>query len=380
MEERRSAIQFKEGQEFFFDGAYRTIFFNIIIAIFLAIYLTFNQCPAKFLIIWLGMVSVVNCIRLIHCKLVLGKYLSNISVNLHFFAFLTMLAGLVWASIYFVAIRYTEQPPQYVIILVFGGMVVGAVASLAVYLPAFMAYALAIFIPVIVYNYYIFDLNHVIMGTMFLMFLIMIAISAKEHKKVLDKVFFLTEQNKILSDKFEMLSITDALTSLYNRRYFNNIIEQEYNRAKRNGQSLALVSIDIDNFKLINDNFGHPFGDKFLLYTADYLKTYLKRANDIIFRLGGDEFAALLINLTEENVRNICEEIKANFMKSPEFEYDPKDSKHQQILKQVSFSVGVAYATYDSTAKIEQIIDKADELLYQVKKEGKNNIKYSNDI
>lgn len=376
------AKQFKEGQEFLFEGAYRSIIFNVVITILLALYLVYHECPLKPLVVWLTAISIVSCIRIFHCKFVIKHdCLSNFAnFHLYLFTFLTLLTGVLWTSIYFIALPYIDEPQQYVIILAFGGMSAGAAASLAVYFPAFMAYVLAIFMPVIIYNYAVFDMVHIILASMFLMFLIVITISAKAHQMLLYKIFSLTEQNIILSERFEMLAITDSLTGLYNRRYFTDISESEYNRAKQNYQSFVLVSIDIDNFKLINDNFGHPFGDKFLIYTAAYLKSFMRRANDLIFRLGGDEFAMLLVNVTEEKTRDICNEIKNKYLSNPKFEYEPQDQEHQIILKQVSLSMGVVYVEYGSTAKIDQIIEKADELLYHAKKEGKNNINYVNGI
>ena len=144
---------------------------------------------------------------------------------------------------------------------------------------------MSLFIPIIFYNYYYWEFNHVILASIFVFFLIGVSIIAKSNQVVLKKLFFLTDQNKALIDKLEALSITDSLTGLYNRRHFMEVLQEEHNRSKRNKQSFVLVSIDIDNFKVINDNLGHPIGDKFLLYVADYLKNYLLsvlRANLLI--------------------------------------------------------------------------------------------------
>lgn len=325
------------------------------------------------------MIALMSCIRLIHCKLVVSKNLMQNSANLQLiiFFFLTLLMGLVWTSIYFISTPYVAQQQLYGIILVFGGMTAGATTTLAIYFPSFIAYIFSIFLPVIIYNFCFLEFDPSILSIMIMFFLLAIILTARSLQDLLKRTFLLTEQNKSLTDKFEMLSITDALTGLYNRRHFTKVMQEEYNRAKRNQQSFALVSIDVDNFKLINDSLGHPFGDKFLTYIADYLKNYLRRSNDIIFRLGGDEFSALLLNSTEEKAKQICDEIKSRFLKNPKFDQGSQDGTQQQILKQISLSIGVVYVPHDSTANIEQIIEKVDQSLYKSKNDGKNQINYT---
>ncbi len=379
MKDDKAPIKYNEGRQLLFDNSYRGIPFNAIMAIFLAIYLSYKQIPKTPILIWVTMMIIISFFRIIHCKMILSKKLFYKTFNFHLkiFIFLTFLTGLNWTSIYFISIHYTMETQLDIVTLFFGGMSAGATTSLAVYFPAFLTYTLSIFIPVIMYQYYYWDINHFILATSLLTFLVGLSIITKSNQKLFKKTFFLTEQNKILSDKFEVLSITDELTGLYNRRHFIKIINEEYNRAKRNQQSFALISIDIDNFKLLNDNFGHSFGDKFIIYTANYLKNYLRRSNDIIFRLGGDEYIVLILNISEEKTKEICNIIKNKFLKTPNFDYKPQDSDHQKILAKISMSIGIVYVSHKTTTDINQIIEIADQLLYQAKNEGKNRIKYT---
>lgn len=88
-------------------------------------------------------------------------------------------------------------------------------------------------------------------------------------------------------NELEHLAITDGLTSLYNRRYFNQILPQEINRAKRNKKCIAFIMLDIDFFKQYNDAYGHLKGDETLIKVAHTIKHYFNRASDFCFRLGG---------------------------------------------------------------------------------------------
>lgn len=378
MKGQKPAIQYKDGQQLLYGGSYRAVSFNIILASLLGFYLYYNAVPVSLLIVWLSVIFIIIMLRIVHCKLVIKKewYISAVSLNLKIFNVLTLLTGLTWTSIFFLTLPYTDTMMQFVIFVVFAGMCAGATASLGVYIPAFLMYICAMLLPVIFYNFYLGGVNNSIFSIILLFYVLAVTIIAQSFQRLLTGIFYLTEQNAILIDKLEELSITDSLTALYNKRHFSKLIKDEYHRAKRNKQSFAFISIDVDNFKLVNDNFGHPFGDKFLTYIAYYLKNYLRRENDIIFRLGGDEFAALLIDTTEEDTKKLCEQLKEGFLKVPGFDYEPHNEEHQKILDQVSLSIGVVFVPYETNISINQITDRADQLLYDAKHHGKRQVKY----
>jgi diguanylate cyclase (GGDEF)-like protein len=379
MKDNTSAIQYKEGQQYLFESTYRTLPYGLITASVLALYLYLCNAPHEVILLWLAVLIIIVCIRMLHCKVVISKELfnSSLSLQLAIFVLLTLIAGLVVNSIYFLASPYMSEPPQYIIILSFAVMIAGSITPLGVYYPAFFVYVLSIFMPAIIYNYSIGDANHIILASILLLYVSGLTTVTKAHRNILKEIFFLTKQNEDLSNKFKQLSITDPLTNLYNRRHFTTIIKKEYKRAKRKQQAIILILIDVDNFKLVNDNFGHPFGDDFLIYAADYLRNYLAPVAGVIFRLGGDEFAALVANITEAEIKKLCEEIKANFIKNPKFDGHTHSSNHANILDQISLSIGVVYIPHNAATKMEQIFEKADQLLYQAKSHGKNEIKYT---
>lgn len=229
------------------------------------------------------------------------------------------------------------------------------------------------FLPVIIYNYYLLIADRVILATMFLLFIIMLMIVAKLNKDLVNKSFILAEQQKLLIDKLEVISITDSLTGLYNRRHFVTILQKEFDRAKRNKYPLNLVSIDIDNFKLVNDNLGHPYGDKFLIYTAELLKKTFRRSNDTVFRLGGDEFASIIANQSMQDVEFLCKMIREEFKKIGQA-CDPIVSNNHAIFEKVTLSIGIAHISFNYLSDIESVSLAADQALYQAKKQGKNKI------
>ena len=112
--------------------------------------------------------------------------------------------------------------------------------------------------------------------------------------------------------KLQINAATDPLTGLYNRRLFEEHFEKELNRALRYNQHLALVILDLHQFKEVNDRFGHPQGDLFLRTAAGTLRKSL-RTSDYAFRIGGDEFALLLVHSDSEQANTLARRIRANF-------------------------------------------------------------------
>src|SRR3989344_8543765 len=146
-------------------------------------------------------------------------------------------------------------------------------------------------------------------------------------------------------------SLTDALTNLYNKRYFYRILYIEIKRAKRFMHPLSLLVIDLANFKKYNDKFGHHAGDKLLRNIAN------------VARFGGEEFTILLPEASHSEAVRVAERIRKNIQHSKSGEID------------VTASIGLA--TYDGKSEITEkvLFKEADELLYQAKKAGKNVVK-----
>ena len=166
-------------------------------------------------------------------------------------------------------------------------------------------------------------------------------------------------QRKIM----EQMSITDALTSLYNRRYFDQVFPQKLK--EQNTSKLVLAIIDIDFFKQYNDIYGHQAGDKTLKKVAKILNNSLFREGDMVFRLGGEEFGMLFNVKNKEDVINIANNTLNNILNA---KIEHKGSKVNQY---VTISLGMYII--EKTETSEHIIyQKADELLYEAKKTGRN--------
>ncbi len=180
-----------------------------------------------------------------------------------------------------------------------------------------------------------------------------------ERKQMEDS---LREVNK----KLENLSIRDCLTNLYNRRYAYEVLESEYNRAKRYNKALSCLMIDIDYFKRINDLYGHLFGDKVLSYFSSFLSGMI-RSTDVISRYGGEEF---LIILTEVNMKGAVD--FAERLRDAISRHKVED-KEKNIHIALTVSIGVSSYTGHVSDK-EELVSHADMALYEAKRMGRNKV------
>jgi diguanylate cyclase (GGDEF)-like protein len=163
-------------------------------------------------------------------------------------------------------------------------------------------------------------------------------------------------------------AITDPLTGLYNRRYLWEFLRREWIKAKRKESSLAVIMIDLDHFKRINDAHGHQAGDFVLTAVAGLLRTHI-RSSDIVCRYGGEEFALVLPEASLENVRLRAEHIRAAIKRL--------DFRHEGVpLGRITASLGVALFPHHADSP-DSLIRAADEALYEAKGAGRDRTVFS---
>lgn len=188
-----------------------------------------------------------------------------------------------------------------------------------------------------------------------------------ERKRVADQLHDVNEQLRLQLVEIEKLqailheqAIQDPLTGLYNRRYMEESLKQEFARASREAKPFSVVMLDMDNLKILNDKYGHAAGDAALKALSRLLKEQT-RIEDIACRFGGDEFLVILHNADEAaasaRIQQWTEQVKKI------------EISHEGVSMQVSFSAGIA--TYPACDSIEELVHVADKALYDIKAKRK---------
>lgn len=161
------------------------------------------------------------------------------------------------------------------------------------------------------------------------------------------------------------LVITDELTGCYNRRYINERLPVEINEHKEKGKKLAVVIMDIDNFKTINDMYGHQVGDQVLKETGSLIRRNIRKDCDWVSRYGGEEFLIVFKNMDNENLVHNTERIRKSIEKHV--------FKNNDSYFSLTASFGIIEMS-DEFNEMDKIISEADKKLYKAKKLGKNMI------
>ena len=172
------------------------------------------------------------------------------------------------------------------------------------------------------------------------------------------------ERVEILQEQLQELAVRDPLTELYNRRYLQEALELEFAHPERSSRPLAILMMDSDFLKDINDKFGHKAGDDFLVHIAIVIRESI-RAGDIACRYGGDEFVVVLSDVTQntafERAEKLRKKIASHYI------------VHRNEKVSISVSIGIAmFPTHGSTWEL--LLQKADQALYEAKGLGKNRV------
>lgn len=175
-----------------------------------------------------------------------------------------------------------------------------------------------------------------------------------------------TEALAAANQKLQQLSVTDELTQIHNRRHFNQVFQTEYQRAFREQQPIALLLLDIDHFKQINDQCGHPFGDRCLIETARLLNTLLQRPCDCLARYGGEEFVMLLPNTSFEGAQHFAQNLLAKIRR-----LSVQDGQQQ---RQIRVSIGLVSLIPIERNQHDALLKQADKRLYQAKQQGRDRL------
>lgn len=184
------------------------------------------------------------------------------------------------------------------------------------------------------------------------------------NKELLSAVENLDSRNR----EIQVLVITDKLTGLYNRNYLTTVIDDEIVRSQRSNDPLTAMMIDLDDFKLVNDTYGHAYGDKLLSNLGIMLRRTLRKC-DRAFRYGGEEFVALLPGTDMTMAWILAERIRKTYENEP-IAVETKDGVQKTIFQTMS----IGLAAYRKGMTHSALLEQADAAVYKAKSEGKNKV------
>jgi len=159
------------------------------------------------------------------------------------------------------------------------------------------------------------------------------------------------------------MAVVDAVTGVFNKRYFLDRLKEEFSHAKRTKQPLSLIMMDVDHFKKINDTHGHLVGDFVLTHLAQTVKKMV-RGEDVFARYGGEEFVAVLRGTDEKGAYQLAERIRKTIEKTP--------ATFESLTLSLTISLGIASLSEEEFGSPEAFIEAADQFLYKSKQAGRN--------
>lgn len=344
----------------------------------------FNIAPVIELILWASCICFLAAFRFtLNIFYQTNKEASNSARWLHIWVALSFVQASCYSIgfIYFVPLTN----PTYIVAV---GLFIAVISGASIIGTLSSRYAMAAsIIPLLIPNAVYFGLYGGQFGSLVALTLILFSIVVLTLGIRLNRAFAksmaLNHQHKIEIEKrkqiehqLQLISRKDGLTNLYNRRYFDEVLNTEIGRAQRNHSPLCLLMIDIDYFKNYNDQYGHVAGDECLINIADIISNLASRKGDLIARYGGEEFGIILPNIDLQGAVSFANKIQQS-VKAANIEHI---STQLSSLKCVTVSVGVTNLQPFRRMTTTQLIDVADRALYKAKQDGRNRVHFIDNI
>jgi len=308
---------------------------------------------------------ILSAMRLLHFHLTEQFYIYSSKLWFISFSALSLSQATIIGIIFAFALTDPRfSPINNVMFLTLGGFSGGALTSLMPRLRLALTNLSLLLIPAALVSLNS-SVNNVFAVIIILYFIYLCTLGFRSNKEYL-RAFQIELMLEHQRAELEKTNKIDPLTHLYNRGYFNTAYEHQWNNGIRNQHQQSLLLIDVDNFKFVNDTYGHLFGDQCLISIAKTIQDTVQRKTDIAARFGGEEFIVLLSDTSTKEALFIAEAMRE------------KIADHAFVLNKttvnITISIGVASLVPKSSIHPNQLIENADKCLYQAKNEGRNKV------
>lgn len=364
----RTAIEFAQLKHLLAVNA-RTVLASAILAIMLA-WIEMHQIPTHILVIWLSVMLLVSVARV-----VISQYHINhptyrpelIKQRLMIFRVGLMLSSIIWGVISLVVIHYGLLEQQLFVSYIIAGLSAGAVVSYSIDRISAMTYLVFAVLPTL---FGFIGAGHHISIPMAFAGFVYVAFSVYSiysyHSSLVESIL-LRRQAVEREEEIKRLAFYDVLTNLPNRRLLMDRLHHALVMSRRSGRRGALLFLDLDHFKMLNDTLGHSMGDLLLKQVAERLKQCV-RESDTVARLGGDEFVVMLEDLSEHHATAAqeVEQITKQIIERLNVPYQLSDFEYI-----CTPSIGAAMFGEHGESH-DELLKHADIAMYQAKKSGRN--------
>jgi diguanylate cyclase (GGDEF)-like protein len=284
-----------------------------------------------------------------------------------FFCILIIYSSLVWSGGSILGFMYAPSPYELVSLTMIAGIIAAGALSLSPILNAYLGYFTVMVLVQLFIMLMYDDKTHMIVTYLFIIYIPLIFLLSKSIYRFNVASIENTEKLEENVKNLYEISIIDSLTGVYNRRYFFESAQRHIALAQRDRADIALLMLDIDHFKNINDTYGHQAGDSVLRELSQALHVMI-RESDLFARVGGEEFTILLHNTKCDGAKVMSEKIRSSIQQHP--------FKFRDITINVTLSIGIA-ALNDSVNTLDLLYQEADAQLYQAKISGRNRVCFS---
>lgn len=322
--------------------------------------------PIHALCIWLFSQALLAWARIYNSKL-FAIHLKNLNQeglnrNEVMFVVLNIFQAITWTTSSLLIMMYAPQPFEFVSFVLIIGIITAAVLSMSSLYRAYLVFFFSMLIPQIIIMLYYGEHQHISLVIFTIIYIPATILLSKSMLNNRMSSILAHEEIERSAEAFKQLSTVDNLTNIYNRRYFFEMSQSLLLMTDREKRPVSMLMIDVDNFKSINDNYGHQAGDYVLTCLAKDIEC-LMRKSDLFARIGGEEFAILLDNTSLQDAKNIAGRIIKTVEAGAVI--------YNQRAIDVTVSIGVAALNNEMTG-IEELYVCADKNLYQAKARGRN--------
>jgi len=332
------------------------------VAILLALGLI-GHVPEQNLAIWIVTLLMISVARLLNLRAWRRSQTPHQVRWMRYFYAGAAAAGLSWGMAAFWLFP-AESNGQMLMTFALGGIAAGGISTLGVFSGAYAVFLLTSVLPFTLRLFMQQDHNYTLMALMTMVFIAFLLMASRRASMSFEESQRFRFENEDMTEKMHALAtsaITDTLTSAYNRNMLNVTLPSEMERSRRHNTPLAIILLDIDHFKRINDSYGHQVGDRTLVWITERISTQLRDA-DLLFRWGGEEFLVLAPNTDLAAACVVADRMRREIEQSP-----------LEPAGMITCSFGCSQFWQEDTT--DTFIQRADRALYAAKDNGRNCVK-----